>query len=180
MRINSIAALDKNRVIGLNNDLAWSLPDDFQYFKNKTLGHPIIMGKNTYLALGKPLPRRRNIIISHQKDYQVEGAEVVGGLEEALALVTGLGVDDAFVIGGGQIYAQSLPWVDRLYLTFIDGEFEGDTYFPELDYTQWRLIHEEHHPVDERHAYPFRYTVWDRIAPRRPLPEADRQNLRTQ
>lgn len=171
MRINSIAAMDRNRVIGLNNDLAWSLPDDFQYFKNKTLGHPIIMGRNTFEALGRPLPKRENIVISRREALPIRGANVVHSLEEALAWVQKMEVAEAFVIGGGQIYAQSMPWVDRLYLTFIDGTFEGDTYFPQVDYSQWKLIHEAHHPVDERHAYPFRYTVWDRKGNRRPLPD---------
>jgi dihydrofolate reductase len=120
--------MSKNRVIGDSNTLIWHLPEDLKRFKKLTTGNAIVMGRKTYESIGKPLPNRRNIIITRDINYSVNGCEVVNSLEEAF-LLTG---SDCFVIGGGEIYKQSLDKTDRIYLTLIDKEFEGDTTFPEI------------------------------------------------
>ena len=120
--------MSKNRVIGDSNTLIWHLPEDLKRFKQLTTGNAIVMGRKTYESIGGPLPNRRNIIITRNSDYSVDGCEVVNSLEEAF-LLTG---DDCFVIGGGEIYKQALDKSDRIYLTLIDKEYDGDTQFPEI------------------------------------------------
>ena len=126
--INIIVAMSKNRVIGDSNTLIWHLPEDLKRFRHLTTGNTIVMGRKTYESIGKPLPNRRSIIITRDSDYSVEGCEVVNSLEEALLLSN----NDCFIIGGGEIYRQSVDIADRIYLTLINKEFEGDTSFPEL------------------------------------------------
>ena len=126
--INIIVAMSKNRVIGNNNTLIWHLPEDLRRFKELTTGNTIVMGRKTYESIGKPLPNRRSIIITRDTNYLVDGCEVVNSLEEALLLSN----SDCFIIGGGEIYRQAIDIADRLYITTIDKEFEGDTTFPEI------------------------------------------------
>lgn len=126
--INIIVAMSKNRVIGDSNTLIWHLPEDLKRFRQLTTGNTIVMGRKTYESIGKPLPNRRSIIITRDPDYSVEGCEVVNSLEEALLLSN----SDCFIIGGGEIYRQVIDIADRIYLTLINKEFEGDTSFPEL------------------------------------------------
>jgi dihydrofolate reductase len=126
--ISIIVAMSKNRVIGNNNTLIWHLPEDLKRFKELTTGNTIVMGRKTYESIGRPLPNRRSIIITRDPDYSVEGCEVVNSLEEALLLSN----SDCFIIGGGEIYRQAIDIADRIYLTLINKEFEGDTSFPEL------------------------------------------------
>lgn len=126
--IKIIVAMSKNRVIGDSNTLIWHLPEDLKRFKQLTTGNTIVMGRKTYESIGKPLPNRRSIIITRDPDYSAEGCEVVNSLEEALLLSN----SDCFIIGGGEIYRQAIDIADRIYLTLIDKEFEGDTSFPEL------------------------------------------------
>ncbi len=131
-RINVIVAMAHHRAIGYRNTLPWRLPEDLQYFKRTTLGHPIIMGRNTYESIGRPLPGRRNIVVSRQPDYTAPGCEVAHSLPEALRLCADQ--EDIFVIGGAQLYAQALPLTDRLYVTEIDLEVkEADAFFPPFD-----------------------------------------------
>ena len=130
--------MSKNRVIGDSNTLIWHLPEDLKRFKQLTTGNAIVMGRKTYESIGRPLPNRRNIIITRDKDYSVEGCEVVNSLEEAF-LITG---SDCFVIGGGEIYKQSLSYSEKIYLTLIDKDFEGDTEFPEIN-SEWKEINKE-------------------------------------
>jgi dihydrofolate reductase len=127
--INIIVAMSKNRVIGDSNTLIWHLPEDLKRFKQLTTGNTIIMGRKTYESIGRPLPNRRSIIITRDLNYFVEDCEVVNSLEEALLLSN----NDCFIIGGGEIYKQSINIADKLYLTLIDKEFEGDTVFPEIE-----------------------------------------------
>lgn len=129
--------MSKNRVIGDSNTLIWHLPEDLKRFKQLTTGNAIVMGRKTYESIGRPLPNRRNIIITRDKDYSIEGCEVVNSLEEAF-LITG---SDCFVIGGGEIYKQSLSYSEKIYLTLIDKDFEGDTEFPEIN--EWKEINKE-------------------------------------
>ena len=128
--------MDKNRLIGGENKLLWNIPGELKRFKEITTGHPIIMGRKTHESIGRVLPNRTNIIITRDQDYHVEGAEIAHSLEKALQLAkTKEGGEEVFVIGGGQIYQQALPLADRLYVTVVDGEYEGDTYFP--DYSEF-------------------------------------------
>ena len=126
--INIIVAMSKNRVIGNNNTLIWHLPEDLKRFKALTTGNTIVMGRKTYESIGKPLPNRRSIIITRDTNYKVDGCEVVNSLEEALELSN----NNCFIIGGGEIYRQALDKADRIYLTRINKDFEGDTTFPEI------------------------------------------------
>ena len=138
-----IVATDSSNGIGINNTLPWHLPEDLAHFKRLTSGHPIIMGRKTFDSIGRPLPNRRNIVISRNADWRHEGVERVGSLQEALALVAGDG--DAFVIGGGQIFEQALPLVDRLVITRIDRTYECDAFFPVLAEGAWReAVREDH------------------------------------
>lgn len=155
-----VAAADSN-AIGKDNRLLWHLPNDLQFFKRTTLGHPIIMGRKTYESVGKPLPNRRNIIITRQPDYAVEGAEVVHSLQEALALC--IGNAEVFIVGGAEIYKQALPILGRIYITRVHTELTGDTFFPDFDEREWVLISEENHAPDERHAYAYTFMVYERM-----------------
>ena len=126
--INIIVAMSKNRVIGNNNTLIWHLPEDLRRFKDLTTGNTLVMGRKTYESIGNPLPNRRRSFITRDTNYLVDGCEVVNSLEEALLLSN----SDCFIIGGGEIYRQAIDIADRLYITTIDKEFEGDTTFPEI------------------------------------------------
>lgn len=160
MRISLIVAASENNVIGRQNDLPWSLPDDLQHFRTVTEGSSIILGRKNYESIGRALPRRRNIVISRQKDLHIEGCEVVSSLQEALDLVTQ--EKEVFIIGGGEIYRQSLSVADRIYLTRVHADIEGDVFFPELDEGEWEEVSREEHPADDRHAYAFTFLTLDR------------------
>ncbi len=147
--ISSIAAMARNRVIGVSNGLAWHIPEDFKYFKKTTLGKPIIMGRKTYYSFGKPLPGRPNIVISRSflNPVNDDGPFFVKTIEDAIKLAQqkakDLKADEIFIIGGGEIYKQTLPDTQRLYLTVIDRDYEGDTSFPEFDWNEWNIVSEE-------------------------------------
>jgi dihydrofolate reductase len=155
-----IAAAAENNALGKDNELVWHLPDDFKRFKNLTSGHPIIMGRKTFESFQKPLPNRLHIIITRQKNYQAEGCLVVSNLENAIALTDKN--QDAFVIGGGEIYQQALSFTDKIELTRVHDSFEADTFFPEIDEKEWQLIQEEYHPKDEKHKIDFTYQTFTR------------------
>ena len=138
--ISIIAALGKNRALGLGNELLWPIPDDLKRFKKITSGHPIIMGSKTYESIGKPLPNRTNIILTRNKNYDAPGTIIVTSLEEAFEKA---GNDEVFVIGGAQIYTLALPYADKLYLTLIEDEKEADAFFPDYsEFTKKTLIEE--------------------------------------
>lgn len=161
MQISMIAAMAHDRVIGLDNQMPWHMPADLAHFKRVTLGKPVLMGRKTFESIGRPLPGRRNLVISRNPAYQAEGVEVIDSVEAALALL-GEGVDELMVIGGGHLYGQLLPRADRLYLTWIDLAVEGDTRFPAFDDEQWRLVESEAHPADEKNPHPYRFETWQR------------------
>lgn len=164
MQIIIIAALAKNRVIGKENDLVWRLPDDFKRFKSITSGHYILMGRKTFESLGKPLPNRTHLIITRDADYPVpEGHHRFASIEEAVIFCQKLDADKLYVIGGGEIYKQSLPIVDQMQLTEVDANPDGDTYFPEFDTKDWKETFREFHPADDRHSYSFSFVDYQKI-----------------
>lgn len=151
--ITLIAACARNGVIGRNNQMPWKIPGEQAQFKRITMGHAIVMGRKTWESIGQPLPGRRNIVITRNPQYLAAGAEVVASLDEALAL-TGA-AEEVFVIGGGELYVEAMPRANRMLLSEIDAEFEGDTFFPHFDRRQWRETCREHHPPasDENFGY---------------------------
>jgi len=153
-----IAAVSKKNEIGKNNQLLWHLPDDFKRFKTLTTGHYIIMGRKTFESFPKPLPNRTHIIITRQKNYAVENCIVVPSLEEALKVCPKN--EDIYIIGGGEIYKQSIDFADKLEITLVDNDFEADTFFPEIDKNKWKLDFEEFHPKDEKHLYDFTFLTY--------------------
>lgn len=167
MIISLIAARSRNGVIGRNNDLPWRLPDDMKYFMTTTRGHHAIMGRKNYDSLPdayKPLPNRTNIVVTRQRAFHAPGCIVVHDIEQALKLALTQGEEEVFVIGGAEIYALAMAKANRLYLTEIDAEIQGDTYFPSFDTKQWREVSRNHHAADEKHAYAFDFVIYDRIA----------------
>ncbi|WP_434471012.1 type 3 dihydrofolate reductase [Aeromonas veronii] len=162
MMISMIAAMAHDRVIGLDNQMPWHLPADLAHFKRVTLGKPVLMGRKTFESIGRPLPGRRNLVISRNPGYQAGGVEVVGSVEAALALLASSTVEELMVIGGGHLYTEMLPSADRLYLTQIDLSVEGDTRFPAFDDGQWLRIDCESHPADEKNPHPYRFETWQR------------------
>lgn len=155
-----IAAVAENLALGKNNELLWHLPDDFKRFKQLTTNHHIIMGRKTFESFPKPLPNRTHIIITRQKDYHHEGCLVVDNLDAALALIPKN--EDAFIIGGGEIYALGMALADKIELTKVHAEFDADTFFPKIDAAQWRLSVSEYHAKDERHLFDFTYETYVR------------------
>ena len=165
MTISMIAAMSQNRVIGKNNDLPWHLPDDFSFFKTKTKGHFVLMGRKNYDSLPhkfKPLPQRTNVVITRKADFSAEGTTTVHSLEDAIDQARIAGESEAFIIGGGQIYKLGLEHADRIYLTEIHGQVEGDTYFPEFDKSIWHETSREHHPADEKHQFAFDFVIYEK------------------
>jgi dihydrofolate reductase len=163
IKLISIAAIAENNAIGKNNDLVWHLPDDFKRFKSLTSGHYIILGRKTFESFPKPLPNRTHVIITRQKNFQAPGHLVVNSLNEAIAAIP-KNEERAFVIGGGEIYKQAMSRVDQLEITHVHTTVEGDTFFPEIDQKQWKVIEETYHPKDERHQYDFTYKTYVRSA----------------
>ncbi len=158
--ISIIAAVARNGVIGQDNRLIWYIPEDLLRFKALTTAHPVIMGRKTFESLGRPLPARINIVISRNPSYKASCAMVVHSLADALALFNP--DRETFIIGGAEIYAQALPIADRLYLTEIDADFEGNTRFPSWDRSQWEVIEEEIHPHGKNFPHPFSFLVYER------------------
>lgn len=155
MRISIIAAIDEKRGLGKNNQLLFKIPEDFRRMKALTTGHPIVMGRKTYESIGRPLPNRTNIVITRDKNYKAEGCVVVGSLEEVLRQAQGkLGSDEIFIFGGGEIFKQALPVVDRLYLTKVKGDFHADTFFPEYETEFLKVIEKKEHN-DSGYRYTF-------------------------
>ena len=156
-----VVAMARNRVIGRDNQLPWRLPDEIAYFKKVTMGHPIVMGRRTYESIGRPLPGRMNIVVTHNRGYAAPGCTVVGSLDEAWRAAGD--ADEVCVIGGTSLFRESLPIADRIHLTEVEAEVPGDTYFPDFDRGQWRETEIERHAADARHAYPFRILRLDRV-----------------
>lgn len=162
MPVSLIVAAASNHAIGKNNQLLWNLPNDMKFFKNKTWALPVLMGRKTYEALGKPLQGRFNIIITRQHNWHPEGTEVVHSLAEAIKMAYAADYKEIMVIGGGQIYQEAMAVADRIYLTRVDAVLEGDTHFPVLDTNIWEMISEQSFPADDKHAYAYHFQVWER------------------
>lgn len=167
MIISIIVAMAANGVIGRANTLPWDMPSDLKHFRGITTGHPVIMGSKTHESIGKALPGRTNIVLSEQADYRAEGCIVVHSIEEALALVKDA-ADEVFFIGGANVFRQVMPLTDRLYVTLIHHEFEGDVFFPEIDPMVWLEVNREDHRADESNPYAFSFLVFECRVPRSP------------
>ncbi len=159
MRISLIAALDRQRGIGKDNQLPWRLPADLKRFRELTTGHHLIVGRKTYESIGKPLPGRTMIIVTRQPDFQAEGSLVVDSVAAALALAESRTETEVFVIGGAEIYAQTLAQADRLYLTFVDAEVAADTFFPTFAEDNWQEVERSAHAADEKNQYTFTFVT---------------------
>jgi len=160
--ISLLVAMDKNNVIGLNNDLPWHLPRDLKFFKEKTVGKHVIMGSRTYDSIGKPLPNRENTVITKDTDGYPDEVQLVHDMD-TLKRWNEKNPDEEFiVIGGGNIFKQILPFSDKMYITLIDEAFEGDTYFPDFNETEWKLINKEKGIKDEKNPYDYYFMEYDR------------------
>ena len=151
----------ENRVIGAGNKLPWHLPEDFKWFKQQTLGKTLLMGRKTFESIGRPLPNRTNIVVSRRDNWFQEGILIVGSLKEALKFAKKIDLD-VFIIGGGNIYAQTLDLADRLEVTHVKADLEADTFFPEIKPSEWELTHEECSEADEKNAYNFCFQTFIR------------------
>jgi dihydrofolate reductase len=159
MKLSIIVAASQNNVIGQQGGLPWHLPAEMARFKQITMGHPIIMGRKTHESIGRALPGRQNIVITHDKNYRAEGCEVVGSIDKALAAAKG--AEEVFVIGGANLYQQIMDRADKIYLTRVKAEFEGDTFF-NFDPSLWEQIFSEDHPAGHNNQYGFEFQQWVR------------------
>lgn len=166
--VSIVVAAAKNGVIGRDNDMPWRLSTDLKRFKALTLGKPVIMGRRTWESIGRPLPGRPNIVVTRDKQFQAEGASIVGSLDKAIALgqklATDLAVEEICVIGGGNIYAQAMSLAGRIHLTRVLAEIDGDTHFPEIDPQVWCVVSEEDVPAGDKDSHPTRYFVYEKRA----------------
>lgn len=166
MKLAMMWAMSRNRTIGRKNGLPWHLPEDLKYFKRVTMGKPIIMGRKTWESIGRPLPGRCNIVITRDRAYRAEGIKVVGSLEEAISLAESValidGAEEAVVIGGAQIYALALPLAQRLYMTQVHAEVEGDAFFPQFDLTLWDELGRDDFCASGPNPYDYSFVVLDR------------------
>lgn len=161
MIISLIAAMDKNRLIGVNNQLPWHLPADLAYFKRTTLGKPVLMGRKTYESIGRPLPGRTNLVLTRNDDYKPEGIISVSSLDEAISRIAD--AEELVIMGGSSVYEMLLPEVERMYLTYVQAEFEGDAWFPEFEDSDWKEVSAEEHYPDEKNNYACRFVTLERF-----------------
>ncbi len=159
MIIAAIVAIDLNHAIGKNNQLLWHLPADLKFFKQTTMGCPIIMGRKTYQSIGKLLPGRKNIIISRNEDFKIEGAEIYQSLNAAISKCDS---EKVFVIGGAEIYTLAMPMIKELYITIVKNKFDADTFFSKINTSQFNLVWEECHEADEKNKFDYCFQKWIR------------------
>lgn len=162
IRLSLVVAASENNVIGKDNQLLWHLPNDLKFFKNTTWGMPVIMGRKTYESVGKPLPGRTNIVITRQEDWSAEKVIAVKSMDEAIQQSSSMDAREAYIIGGGEIYKQSMDIADRIYITRVHAVLEGDTFFPEIDTNKFELISSLPFQADEAHEYAYTFEVWQR------------------
>lgn len=160
--INIVVAKASNNVIGAKNDLIWHLPNDLKHFKSLTSGHPIIMGRKTFESLGRPLPNRTNIVVTRDQNWNAEDIEIASSLQKAIEAAKKID-DDIYIIGGGNIYKQAIEFTDVLYITEVHHEFDGDTYFPEIDSDEWEEVEREDFKKDEKHLYAYSFVTYKKI-----------------
>jgi len=163
MLISAIVAIAKNGVIGKNNQIPWYLPADLAWFKRTTMNHCVIMGRKCFRSIGRPLPKRTNIVITRDPFFVAEGVHIVHSLEDALEIAYDLGETEAFIIGGGEIYRASADQWDRVYLTEVDLDTDGDVFFPELPPEEWTEIFREHHLPDEKNEWAYTFKIIEKI-----------------
>ncbi|WP_251552358.1 dihydrofolate reductase [Neobacillus muris] len=159
--ISFIVAMDRNGVIGKDNQLPWHLPEDLKFFKQVTMGHPIAMGRKTHQSIGRALPGRENIVITRQPSFHSEGCTVVNSVEEFVQYCRGRN-EEIFVIGGAEIFKETFPFADRLYITFINEEFEGDTFFPKFELIEWELVSSQIGNKNEKNPYDYEFRTYVR------------------
>ncbi len=157
-----IAAMARNRVIGIDNAMPWHLPAEMGHFRRSTIGKTVLMGRKTFESLGRPLKDRRNVILTRNVDYAPDGCEIVHSLDEALTRYAASKDDELVIIGGAELYKQFLPHADKLLLTEVDADIDGDAYFPEFDPAEWLLVHYEPFPKDEKNSYSFQIQTYVR------------------
>jgi dihydrofolate reductase len=162
MIISAIVAIDQNRAIGKDNQIPWYLPEDLKYFKKTTIGKPVIMGRKSFDSIGRPLPKRTNIVISRNPFFIASGILVFSSIEEALRLAAQENVEEVFIIGGGAIYEATQNIWDRLYITEVEVESEADVFFPAINPNEWTEISRERHLADEKNAYNYSFIVYER------------------
>ncbi len=160
MKITLIVAAAENNAIGKDNQMPWHLPNDFKYFKKTTLEHSVVMGRKTFESIGKPLPERRNIILTRDQNYTSPDADVANNVDDVLTYCRD--EREVFVIGGANVYSQFLPLAQKVHLTRVHTVIDGDAFFPELPENEWKLISQEDHLRDERHAFDYSFEVWER------------------
>lgn len=163
MIISCIVAVAQNNIIGKDNDIPWYLPADLQYFKKTTLGHTVIMGRNCYASIGRPLPKRTNIIVTRDPFFISSSCKIARSIPEALSLAHSEGESEVFIIGGGQIYDQSLELWDKLYLTEVDLKVDGDIFFPEIDFKKWKLTSSETFEKNDNNEYNYTFKIYEKI-----------------
>ena len=162
MKLSLIVAANLEGAIGKNNQLLWRLPEDLKRFKALTMGNPILMGRKTFESIGKPLPGRTSFVITRNSEFHADGIVLCSSLEDAIEKARQSGAEEAFVIGGGEIYAQALPLSDRIYLTRVYNQAVGDVYFNIPNEDQWTTVSREFHKIDDRHAYEFEFLDMER------------------
>ena len=162
MRISHVVAAATNNAIGKNGQLLWNLPNDLKFFKNITWGMPVIMGRKSFESVGKPLPGRINIVITKQATWKAEGATVVKSFEEAFKAAEATNCNEWYIIGGGEIYKQSMDLIDRIYITRVDVSPDADTYYPEIDPAKWKMTSSQRFEADDKHAYSYSFEIWDK------------------
>lgn len=162
MTLSLIAAIGTNNELGKNNALLWNMPADMKHFRDTTRGKTVIMGRKTFESIGRPLPNRRNIIITRDENYRAEGVEIFYSLESALKLLEHTS-EEVFDIGGAELYRIGIEHADRLYITHIDQSFEADTFFPQID-ARWKIVSEEKHAANAENPYPYTFTIYEKTA----------------
>ena len=163
MKISQIVAISENRAIGKDNDLIWRLPADLKHFKEVTMGHCMLMGRKNFESIGRPLPGRTTIIVTRDTNYKMEGCHVVNSIESGIELAKSLNEQELMVIGGGEIYNQTLSITQKLYLTEVHERFDADTFYPEIDDKDWKLVEEESFQKDEKNPFDYTFKTLERL-----------------
>jgi dihydrofolate reductase len=163
MVISHLVAAAENNVIGKDNQIPWHLPNDLKFFKNKTWGMPVVMGRNTYESLDKPLPGRINVVITANHDWKRESVLVAHTIDDAIKKACDTDCKQVFIIGGGEIFKQSMEMAHKIYLTRVHAKIIGDTFYPFFDVSKWVLISEDPHPADDKHAFAYTFQTWERV-----------------